>query len=119
VSKRACITFGIRHLLPLLLPLPGSLRRRRSSGMGKLRLLPPWYWVRLTTPKPMVNAMAVCVDMLEGAAPIGRISTLGSGGGPMYSAEEAQPSRQFGPRMQIRAGKQYCPSIRIRLTSWT
>jgi len=36
----------------------------------------PWSTKRVS-PKPMVNAMAACVRMLEGAAPRGRITTLG------------------------------------------
>lgn len=37
----------------------------------------PWATKRVS-PKPMVNAMATCVRLLEGAAPRGRIRTLGS-----------------------------------------
>ena len=32
----------------------------------------PWN-TRRTSPKPMVSAVAVCVDMLEGTAPTGRV----------------------------------------------
>ena len=38
----------------------------------------PWS-TRRTSPKPLVNAVAACVDMLEGAKPVGRVGTLGPG----------------------------------------
>lgn len=38
----------------------------------------PWHSKRVT-PKPLVNAMAACVQALEGATPVKRITTLGDG----------------------------------------
>lgn len=49
----------------------GFLFNREISGPSG-----PWNTQRVS-PKPMVNAMAACVRMLEGAKPRGRITTLG------------------------------------------
>ncbi len=67
----------------LFLPFYG-IDYERSDGFGFLFNLDvdapsgPWS-TRRTSPKPMVNAVAVCVDMLEGATPGGRVPGLDPG----------------------------------------
>ncbi len=73
---RTCIILkgeGVRAFLPFY-----GIDYDRSGGWGFLYNLDigapagPWE-TRRTTPKPMVNAVAACIDQLEGAEPLGRV----------------------------------------------
>jgi len=75
---RLCIILkgeGVRIFLPFY-----GIDYERSGYWGFLYNLDvdaasgPWSTHR-TSPKPMLNAVATCVDMLEGTTPIGRVRT--------------------------------------------